>query len=168
MSKATTLQAWKDPRLLVAGACIIVWLIWLVCRSGIPSSQTVASSTPASPADAAPPVDPAVYIDAIRSVIAQDKMISNHTTKNLSLWETVAGYNAATIDQIVDKLRAINTDRCPPDFRKAYQSHVKAWSDYAAAIHGQGSTSQAEKYVEATWYEVHRVAQEYGISDAIQ
>lgn len=162
MSITLSQNTLKDPRVMVGGAVIFVIFFWLACRSGTPSNQLTAKSSPATT------VDPAVYVDAIRSVIAQDRALGSHTTKNLSLWETVAGYNTATLDQIVAKMRAINIDRCPADFRKAYQTHINAWADYAAAARSQGSTSQAEKYVEVTWYEVHRTAQEYGVTDAIQ
>lgn len=55
---------------------------------------------------------------------------------------------AESVTQLVAKMRAINTDGCPNDFRAAYLAHIHAWDEMAAIeqqwqAHQQQGTSGA-------------------------
>ena len=108
------------------------------------------------------------YSDAIRAVIAQDKSAAQGISKNASVWEMLTGWKPERIDAIVVAMRKIELDRCPRNFRTAYQGHIRAWESYAAAYRAGGHTSFASESLTTTWHDVHDVAQQYGVQDAVQ
>lgn len=104
------------------------------------------------------------YADAIRSAIAQDKV----NTPQLGMWESIFGADQATIDRYVSSLRSINLDRCPSNFRDAYKKQIQAWQDYADTSRAGHSLDTARALVNESWYEVHHIAVEFGVSDSLK
>lgn len=78
------------------------------------------------------------------------------------------------VDQYVDDADKLDTNDLPQDFQEKWEKHLKAWQDYAEFLNdlkGENvksserilrSDSQFNKEIDATWYEVLRVAKTYG------
>lgn len=108
------------------------------------------------------------YRDAIRAVIAQDKALSQDPRNSASIWELIVGLQPDKLDSVVEGMKKIDLRRCPKVFQRAYRKHIDAWVEYAGAQRADGHTRIALQHVELTWREVHSVAQQYGVDDAIQ
>lgn len=89
---------------------------------------------------------------------------------------SLASYSAATTEY-TDASGSLDADRLPQEFQAAWRAHMKAWRVYADFLEdmndsatrntlGEESFKNLDKAYDAeisrTWYEVLRVADEYG------
>jgi hypothetical protein len=108
------------------------------------------------------------YANAIRAAIAQDKQASAQVSGSLGLWETLTGAAPEKVEKYVGSLKAIDMNRCPQDFRTAYQAHIYAWENYATAYRAGKDVSALKKPIEDTWLVINDRAREYGVQDALK
>ena len=87
--------------------------------------------------------------------------------------------SSLTARQVAEAIAAIPRGRAPRDFWTAYQAHVRAWADYAAAEERLGSlgmsvkpqiseramraAAEAEQATNSSFEEVERIAALYGV-----
>jgi hypothetical protein len=108
------------------------------------------------------------YANGIRAAIAQDKQASAQVSGSLGIWEALTGAAPEKVEQYVGSLKAIDMNRCPQDFRAAYQAHIYAWENYATAYRAGRDMSALKKAIDDTWLVVNDRAREYGVQDALK
>lgn len=102
----------------------------------------------------------------IETLIEQDQSYGRERNRKNS---SVAGY--------VADARSIDDSNLPPDFQAAWHAHLQAWSNYSALIEAAQAAAETENSsqeayqelagsynadINSTYYEVLRIAREYG------
>ena len=88
------------------------------------SALLLTCGDPKPPGDSVATASSDVGKLCIERVIALDDSLGtlrNHACEKISL--------SATIEQYVAGMRAMNFERCPGDFTKAFNQHIEAWSN---------------------------------------
>jgi hypothetical protein len=108
------------------------------------------------------------YANAIRAAIAQDQRAHQEVSGSVGFWEALTGVGPEKVEKYVESLKAIDMNRCPQDFRAAYQAHIYAWENYAIAYRAGKEVSALKKAIEDTWLVVNDRARGYGVQDALK